>query len=80
MVKIIWTERSLLDIEDIAEYIARDSLKYAKLTVSNIINSISKKTYIFNTITTHTPQSLPAAGRDKRGERRQKNCFLRDTK
>ena len=38
MVKIIWTERSLSDLEDIGEYIAKDSLKYARLTIEKIIN------------------------------------------
>ena len=36
MVKIIWTERSLTDMEDIAQFIAKDSPKYAKLTVEKI--------------------------------------------
>ena len=39
MVKIVWTERSLTDLEDIAEYIAKDSAKYAKLTIEEIFNS-----------------------------------------
>ena len=38
MVKIIWSERSILDLEDIADYIAKDSVKYAKLTIEKIIN------------------------------------------
>ena len=38
MVKIIWTERSLSDLEDIAEFIAKDSNKYAKLTIEKIID------------------------------------------
>ena len=41
MVKIIWTKRSLTDLEDIAEYIAKDSVKYAKLTIEKIINQTS---------------------------------------
>ena len=36
MVKIIWTDRSLIDIEDIAEFIEKDSIKYARLTVEKI--------------------------------------------
>lgn len=38
MVKIIWTQQSLSDLEDIAEYIAKDSINYAKLTVNGLIN------------------------------------------
>ncbi len=38
MVKIVWTERSLTDLEDIAEYIAKDSVRYAKLTIDKILN------------------------------------------
>jgi addiction module RelE/StbE family toxin len=38
MVKIIWTQRSLTDLKSIAEYISRDSIKYASLTVERIIN------------------------------------------
>ena len=41
MVKIIWTERSLSDLEDIAEFIAKDSEKYAKLTIEKIIDQTS---------------------------------------
>jgi len=37
MVKIVWTERSLTDLEDIADYIAKDSEKYASLTIEKII-------------------------------------------
>ncbi len=37
MVKIIWTERSLTDMEDIAQFIAKDFPKYAKLTVEKIL-------------------------------------------
>jgi toxin ParE1/3/4 len=38
MVKIIWTQRSLTDLKSIAEYISRDSVKYASLTIERIIN------------------------------------------
>ena len=37
MVKIIWTNCALNDLEDIAEYIARDSEKYAKVTIEGIL-------------------------------------------
>jgi addiction module RelE/StbE family toxin len=38
MVKIIWTQRSLTDLKAIAEYISKDSLRYASLTIERIIN------------------------------------------
>ena len=37
MVKIIWTQRSLADLKSIAEFISKDSLKYASLTLERII-------------------------------------------
>ncbi len=51
MVKIIWTERSLSDLETIAEYIAKDSFKYAQLTIQKIIKK------------TQTLQNHPRIGR-----------------
>ena len=41
MVKIVWTDRSLKDLEDIGEYISKDSYHYARLTLEKIINSTS---------------------------------------
>jgi toxin ParE1/3/4 len=38
MVKIIWTQRSLNDLKSIAEYIAKDSVKYASLTLQRILD------------------------------------------
>lgn len=38
MVKIIWTHRSLTDLKTIADYISKDSLRYASLTIERIIN------------------------------------------
>ena len=38
MVKIIWTQRSLFDLKSIAEYISKDSVKYASLTLERIID------------------------------------------
>ena len=38
MVKIIWTQRSLTDLKSIAEYIAKDSVKYASITLQWIID------------------------------------------
>jgi len=37
MVKIIWANRALNDLEDIAEYIAKNSGKYAKVTIEGIL-------------------------------------------
>ncbi|MDX2188804.1 MAG: type II toxin-antitoxin system RelE/ParE family toxin [Bacteroidota bacterium] len=39
MVKIIWTQRALFDLEDIGEYISKDSTKYAKLTLEKLLNT-----------------------------------------
>lgn len=36
MVKVIWTRRSLIDLEDIADYISKDSVKFAKITVDGL--------------------------------------------
>ena len=38
MVKIIWTQRSLNDLKSITEYIAKDSVKYASLTLQRILD------------------------------------------
>jgi toxin ParE1/3/4 len=37
MVKVVWTRRALIDLEDIAEYISKDSPRYAKLTLEELI-------------------------------------------
>ena len=39
MVKVVWTQRSLIDLEDIGEYISKDSIKYAKLTLEKLIGT-----------------------------------------
>jgi len=39
MVKIIWTNRSLTDLEDIGEYISKDSHRYAKMTLEKLISN-----------------------------------------
>jgi plasmid stabilization system protein ParE len=36
MVKVIWTESAIQDLDDIGEYIAKDSVRYAELTVANV--------------------------------------------
>jgi toxin ParE1/3/4 len=40
MVEIRWTEQSLEDIDNIAEYIANDSLKYAEIQVQDFFDSV----------------------------------------
>ncbi len=37
MVKIIWTARSLSDLEDIGDFISKDSPRYAKLTLEKLL-------------------------------------------
>jgi toxin ParE1/3/4 len=39
MVKVIWTARSLTDLGEIGEYISKDSMKYAKLTLEKLIET-----------------------------------------
>lgn len=39
MVKVVWTQRALNDLEDIGDYIAKDSIKYAKLTLEKLIDT-----------------------------------------
>ena len=41
MVKIVWTQRSLTDLKSIVEFISRDSIKYASLTIERLINVTS---------------------------------------
>lgn len=40
MVKVSWTEQTLDDVESIADFISKDSLKYAQLFVDKIFNSV----------------------------------------
>jgi len=40
MVRIKWTEESLEDIENIAEFIAKDSMKYAKIQVQRFFDNV----------------------------------------
>lgn len=51
MVEINWTEQSLVDIDNIAEFIAKDSLKYAQIQVQHFFDSVEHL------------QSQPKAGR-----------------
>ena len=38
MVKIIWTNRSLADLQETGDYVSRDSVQYARLTLERIIS------------------------------------------
>ena len=40
MVKVIWTDSAILDLDDIGEYIAKDSVRYAEITVSELFESV----------------------------------------
>ena len=42
MVQIEWTERSLEDLKEIHDYIARDSKSYANLFIKKIYNTVQK--------------------------------------
>jgi addiction module RelE/StbE family toxin len=39
MAEVIWTESALADLEDIGEYIAKDSVRYAELTITKLFES-----------------------------------------
>jgi plasmid stabilization system protein ParE len=38
MVKLVWTELSTEDLKEIFDYIAKDSVRYASITVNKIYN------------------------------------------
>jgi len=38
MVKLVWTELSTQDLKEIFDYIAKDSIRYASITVNKIYN------------------------------------------
>ena len=40
MAKVIWTDSSIQDLNDIGEYIAKDSIKYAEITVLKLFESV----------------------------------------
>ncbi|RJR20020.1 MAG: type II toxin-antitoxin system RelE/ParE family toxin [Nitrospiraceae bacterium] len=42
MAELIWSERAISDIENIYDYIALDSLMYARLTSESIIDSVER--------------------------------------
>jgi plasmid stabilization system protein ParE len=37
--KVVWTDSAIQDLSDIGEYIAKDSERYAQITVSRLFNS-----------------------------------------
>jgi addiction module RelE/StbE family toxin len=41
MVNVVWTMRSLNDLEDIGDYISKDSIRYAQLTLEKLIDTAS---------------------------------------
>ena len=40
MDKVIWTDNALQDLNDIGEYISKDSERYAQLTVNRLFDSV----------------------------------------
>ncbi|OFX46393.1 MAG: hypothetical protein A2046_13790 [Bacteroidetes bacterium GWA2_30_7] len=39
MVKVVWTDSAIQDLNDIGEYIAKDSEKYAQITIDKLFGS-----------------------------------------
>lgn len=40
MAKIVWTDVAIADLNDIGEYIAKNSERYAQITVSKLFHSV----------------------------------------
>ena len=40
MVKIIWTDSAIQDLNDIGDYISKDSIRYAEVTVEKLFYSV----------------------------------------
>ncbi|WP_299249824.1 type II toxin-antitoxin system RelE/ParE family toxin [uncultured Cytophaga sp.] len=40
MVEVTWTDNAVQDLNDIAEYISKDSIRYAELTVQELFESV----------------------------------------
>jgi len=40
MVKVVWTDSAIYDLNDIGEYISKDSVKYAELTVERLFKAV----------------------------------------
>jgi toxin ParE1/3/4 len=41
MVKVIWTDSAIQDLQDIGEYISKDSFRYAEQTVASLFDAPS---------------------------------------
>jgi len=39
MAKVVWTDSAIRDLNDIGEYISKDSVKYAEITVEKLFNA-----------------------------------------
>ena len=40
MVKVIWTDSAIEDLQSIGEFIAKDSIRYAELTVQELYTTV----------------------------------------
>jgi plasmid stabilization system protein ParE len=60
MVKLIWTDQAIGDLESIGDYIAENSEKYAKLTIQRIFEKIS--------ILENYPKIVPEKNEENVGE------------
>lgn len=40
MVKIVWTDSAIKDLDDIGEYISKNSIRYAEITVLKLFESV----------------------------------------
>lgn len=40
MVKVIWTDTAIQDLNDIGDYIAKDSERYAEITIHRLFESV----------------------------------------
>lgn len=41
MVKIIWTDSAIQELNDIGDFIAKDSIRYAEITVDKLFYSVN---------------------------------------
>ncbi|WP_257670907.1 type II toxin-antitoxin system RelE/ParE family toxin [Parapedobacter tibetensis] len=39
MAEVIWTDNAIADLDDIGEYIAKESVRYAELTISKLFSA-----------------------------------------
>jgi len=40
MVEVVWSDSSIQDLNDIGDYIAKNSVRYAEITVQNLFDSV----------------------------------------